>query len=152
MDSQPTEPTVDLIRSLRRPDLSILGNAILALPPTQWQDRMFFINAPDTELKAVTGVFPATYRPNKSTHPLYILRAGSTGHLACPCSSKGHGQRNRFIASGCRLEMKEAVIDRDSFLLEQYRFTLPLDHRLYKAVRFFGRVPESCLRDCRRNR
>jgi hypothetical protein len=45
--------------------------------------------------------------------------------------------------------MKEHTMDRDSFLIERYPFTLPLDHRLFKQVRFCGRVPEGCLVDRR---
>ncbi len=36
-------------------------------------------------------------------------------------------------------------MDRDSFLIERYRFTLPVDHRLYKQLHFCGRVPIACI-------
>jgi len=149
MKSKKTDPTASLIAQLRKPDLSILGNAIRSLPPTQWQDRMFFTGASDHELKGLTGSFPATFRPDKNTHPVFILQAGSSGHTACPCSSSGDRKRDRYIQINCQLEMKANTMNRDSFLIERFRFTLPLDHRFYKTLHFFGRVPIACIQDLR---
>ena len=151
MAAEQTNPTTELIHHLRQPDLSILGNAIRRLPSGQWQERMFFFGAADTELKAQTGKFPATFRKDKTTHPIFILRAGTASHLACPCSTQGNRKRYRFIADGCKMEIKEQVMNRDSFLMEQYQFALPLDHRLCKGLRFFGKVPQHCLQDHREN-
>ena len=149
MKSKAQTPTASLVAALRKPDLSILGNAIRSLPPAQWTERMFFTGAADTELREQTGSFPATLRQDKTTHPIFLLRAGTSGHAACPCSTKGHWRKFRYIREGCRLEMKEHTMDRDSFLIERYPFTLPLDHRLFKQVRFCGRVPMGCLIDRR---
>ena len=144
-----TDSTSDLIRCLRQPDLSILGNSIRSLPPTQWQEHMFFTGVADTELRRHTGSFPATLRKEQTTHPIFLLQARNTGHLLCPCSSKGHRRKHRYIAEGCELEMKPHVMDRDSFLIEQYRFTIPFDHRFQKHLRFCGLVPEACIHDQR---
>ena len=147
MDS---EPAADLIRYLRQPDLSILGDSIRSLPPLQWQDRMFFTGMADTELRQHTGgSFPATLRKDTTTHPIFLLQARNTGHLVCPCSSKGHSRKYRYIAEGCALVMKSFVMDRDSFLIEQYRFIIPLDHRFQKPLCFCGRVPDTCIHDQR---
>ena len=110
---------------------------------------MFFTGAADNELREQTGSFPATLRKDKTTHPIFLMWAGASGHVACPCSTKGHWRKFRCIQEGCRLEMKEHTMDRDSFLIERYPFTLPLDPRLLKQVRFCGRVPEECLIDRR---
>jgi hypothetical protein len=147
-----SDPTSDLIRHLRQPDLSILGNSIRSLPATQWQDHMFFSGVADTELRRHTGSFPATLRKEKTTHPVFLLKARHTGHLMCPCSSKGKRREFRYIAEGCRLEMTSHTMDLDSFLIEKYRFTIPLDHRFQKHLRFCGRVPVSCIRDQRAGR
>jgi len=143
-------PASKLLRHLRRPDLSILGNAIRSLPPAQWQSRMFFRGVPDRELRLYTGnSFPHTLRKNPDTHPVFVLRSASTGHLLCPCSSKGNPRKNRYIIEGCALDMTGQVMDRNSFLIEQYPFTLPLDHRFQRRPHFLGRVPESCIHDQR---
>jgi hypothetical protein len=146
MHKQQPDPTTDLVSFLHKPDLSVLGHSIRSLPPTQWQDRMFFTGAADTELRKQTGSFPATLRKDKTTHPLFILQARHTGHLACPCSSRGDKRKDRHIVAGCALEMKKHVMDRDSFLIERYRFTLPLDHRFHRQLRFCGRVPTTCIK------
>nr|WP_320012202.1 hypothetical protein [uncultured Desulfobulbus sp.] len=143
------DPRTALTQFLRQPDLSILGDAIRSLPPAQWQTNMFFTGAADKELRRQTKSFPATLRKDKTTHPVFLLRASPTGHLLCPCSSKGHPRKFRFIASGCAMEMKDQVMDRDSYLIEQYPFTIPLDYRFQKQLRFFGQVPQTCIRDMR---
>ena len=132
---------------LRQPDLSILGNAIKTLPPVQWQERMFFMGVPDTDLRTHTrGVFPATLRPDMDTHPVFVLRVQPAGHLLCPCSSRGNKHKSRYIRKGCRLEMGNHVMDRDSFLVENVVFTLPLDSRFSRRLSFRGKVPENCLK------
>ncbi len=113
---------------------------------------MFFTGVADKELRQHTGAFPATLRTDTTTHPIFVLRAGNTGHLVCPCSSNGRRRKHRFIAIGCRLAMTGQVMDRDSFLIEHYRFTIPLDHRFYHSLRFHGRVPAVCIRDERGER
>ncbi len=137
-----------LNQALRRPDLSILGDAVKSLPPAQWRNRMFFMGVPDTDLRRHTdGGFPATLRPDKDTHPLFVLSARTTGPLVCPCTSRRGSKRSRYIQKGCRLEMKGHVMDRDSYLVERYSFTLPLDGRFSRKLLFMGLVPDTCLRD-----
>jgi hypothetical protein len=114
---------------------------------------MLFTGVADTELKQHTGgSFPATLRQDKTTHPLFVFLARTTGHLGCPCSSKGHRRKDRYIAVGCRLDMTPHIMDRNSFLIEKYRFTVPLDHRFQKHLRFHGSVPATCIRDERDKR
>jgi len=127
-------------------DLKILGESIRSLPPSQWKERMFFSGFKDNELRAHTGSFPATLRTDKTTHPVFILGSNSISHVVCPCSSKGSRKKQRYIAKGCALEMKNHVMDRDSFLVERYRFTVPLDGRLTSHLQFRGVVPATCIR------
>ncbi|MDW7774393.1 MAG: hypothetical protein SCH71_16020 [Desulfobulbaceae bacterium] len=106
---------------------------------------MLFTGAPDQELKECTGSFPATLRKEKNTHPIFVLDALPEGHLVCPCSSKGNKQNQRYIRQGCRLEITGRVTDMDSYLVEKYKFTIPLDRRFTRKLFFFGQVPLSCL-------
>jgi hypothetical protein len=128
-----------------KPDLSILGGAIKSLPPRHWKERMLFSGIPDTDLRLHTGDFPATLRKDRTTHPVYVLKSLAVGHLVCPCSSKQFRKRQRFIKKGCRLEMSSHVTDRNSYLVERYIFTMPMDGRFSRKYRFRGRVPSSCL-------
>ncbi len=139
-----TNAEKELLAQVRRPDLSVLGDAIRKLSPMQWQDRMFFAGVDDLDLSAWTGGFPATFRKELQTHPVFVLRSHPSGHLLCPCSSKG-SKRFRFIKKGCRFEMKNKTSDRNSYLIEKFTFTLPLDARFTRKPIFLGRVPLSCI-------
>jgi len=104
--------------------------------------------AADRALQEHTCGFPATVRKDKFTHPLYVLQVlPGLGHQACPCSSKNFGVR-RFVCAGCTLLYTNRQTDRDSFLVETYRFNLPLDSEFTDPLRFMGRVPLECLECC----
>jgi len=112
---------------------------------------MFFAGAPDIELKQLTGSFPATFRENKDTHPLFVLTTSPTGHYVCPCSTKGNPNHSRYIRSGCKFTGgRQKDTDEDSYLVERYAFTLPLDQRFSRKLIFVGIVPEECIEDRRR--
>jgi hypothetical protein len=138
-----------LLRRLRAPDLSILGDSIRALPPTLWQQGMLFSGAPDNDLRHLTGTFPASLHGGDSTHPIFILQTMPSGHLVCPCSSKGQATRFRYIRQGCLLEMNPTQTDIDSYLIESCQFTLPLDQRFSQRLHFRGLVPPDCIIDLR---
>ncbi len=133
-----------LLSQIRKPDLSVLGGAIKTLPRVQWQERMFFAGVDDVDLSEWSGGFPATFRKELQTHPVFVLRCHHSGHLLCPCSSSGN-KTFRYIKTGCRFEMKKNVSDRNSYLVERFKFTLPLDSRFRRKPIFLGRVPESCI-------
>ncbi|MEA2114068.1 MAG: hypothetical protein U9P36_01640 [Thermodesulfobacteriota bacterium] len=145
-------PSVSALNQvLRQPDLSILGDSIKSLPPAQWKERMFFMGVPDTDLRMQTGgKFPATLRQHIDTHPVFVLRSRPSGHLLCPCTSRGNRRNSWYIAKGCRLEMRDYVMDRDSFLVESHVFTLPLDSRFSRKLSFKGVVPENCIKGGRK--
>lgn len=144
MADKKTKAERDLLQQIRRPDLSILGRSIKKLSPMQWQERMLFAGVSDRDLKEWTGGFPATFRKQQQTHPLFVLFCRASGHFVCPCSSKG-GAKLRYIRKGCRLEMKEKCTDRNSFLIEYFSFTLPLDSRFRRPPLFLGKVPPCCI-------
>lgn len=136
---------------LRQPDLSILGDSIKTLSPALWKERMFFMGVPDTDLRTQTNEkFPATLRQHMDTHPIFVLRTRPSGHLICPCTSRGNKRNAWYIAKGCHLEMGDHVMDRDSFLVDSHAFTLPLDSRFSRKLFFKGVVPESCIKGGRR--
>lgn len=145
-----TSADAELLRQVRRPDLSVLGDAVKKLPVVQWQERMFFAGIDDCDLKSWTGGFPGTLRKEYGTHPLFVLRCHSSGHLVCPCTSKGRS-RQRYIKKGCRLEMAEDFMDRKSYLVEYFSFTMPLDSRFIRKPIFVGRVPRCCIVDGSQN-
>jgi hypothetical protein len=133
----------------RMADLGVLGGSISSLPVTQWSENMQFFGAPDTDLLELTGSFPATLRPDKTTHPIFILKTNPTGHYVCPCTSKGSSRDKRFIRAGCALKMKNETTRIESYLVEACGFTLPLDSRFSRKLIFGGQVPESCIVDQR---
>ena len=136
-----------LNQTLRQPDLDILGASIVTLPPPQWKERMFFMGVPDTDLrKRTAGKFPATLRKYMDTHPVLVLRSQPSGHLLCPCTSRGNRQNMWYIEKGCHLEMREYVMDRDTFLVAGHSFTMPLDSRFSRKLFFKGVVPETCIK------
>jgi len=143
-----TQGDAGLLQQMRRPDLRVLGNGIKKMLPMQWQERMFFAGVSDFDLKEWTGRFPATFRKKQITHPIFVLRCHASGHLVCPCSSKGK-KRLRYIRKDCNLEMKDATTDRNSFLVERFSFTLPLDSRFRSKPIFIGKVPLCCIVDGR---
>jgi len=134
----------ELLRQLPRPDLSVLGSSIRKIPPRLWEERMLFFGAEDRELKKITGSFPATFRKNKKTHPLFVLQA-EPGLFCrvCPCSSRGSKRRQRYIKKGTTLEMTGYEMDRDSFLVERYPFMVTITTVVAKNLSFMGKVPES---------
>ncbi len=142
----------ELLRHTNKPDISILGDAIKRLPLVSWEKNMFFAGISDHDLKEWTDHFPATFRKNHVSHPVFVLRSYPTGPQVCPCSSKGR-KTMRYIEKNCKLEMKETTMDRDSFLIEQYIFTLPLDTRFRVNPIFKGKVPPCCIKShCKQNR
>jgi hypothetical protein len=140
----------DVVKFIRKADLSLLGNSITSLPVSQWRDRMLFAGAPDQELKFLTGTFPRTFRTEKTTHPIFVLASMQTGMFVCPCSTKGNPSKFRFIRSGCRLkDGREETLEQPSYLVETCSFTLPMDRRFSRKLIYLGVVPETCIADDR---
>lgn len=131
------------------PDLGLLGEAIRYLPPLYWEPGMLFCGAPDGYLRTLTGVFPATFRAERLSHPIFVLQVlPGLGLQVCPCSSRDYGA-SRFIHKECRLRYTNRSTDRDSYLVEDCSFNLPLDPAFCHHLRFLGLVPSLCLEDCR---
>jgi hypothetical protein len=112
---------------------------------------MFFMGVPDTDLRQHTsGKFPATLRQDMDTHPVFVLQSRPSGHLLCPCTSKGNRRTAWYIAKGCSLEMHSYEMKKDCFLVDSHAFTLPLDSRFSRKLFFKGVVPENCIRGGRK--
>lgn len=147
----PTETTNELTQFVRKCDLSVLGDSILSIPPTQWRENMFFAGAPDIELKQLSGNFPATFRKDKDTHPLFVIESMQMGNYVCPCTTKGNPRTRRYIKTGCQLlGGRREMTENTSFLVEDCAFTLPADKRFSRKLIYVGCVPAQCIRDERR--
>lgn len=110
---------------------------------------MLFFGVPDTNLRSLTGSFPATLRKDKTTHPIFVLKSHASGNFVCPCSTKGTAEKQRYIRQGCKMTKKNHAMDRNSFLIEACSFTLPMDKRFSGKLLFMGVVPAGCIEDKR---
>ncbi|MCD6390017.1 MAG: hypothetical protein J7L69_11455, partial [Desulfobulbaceae bacterium] len=87
-----------LLEIIRCPDLSVLGSSIKKIPFQLWKTRMLFAGAQDKKLKQITSAFPATFRKEHTTHPIFVLAASpGLAHIVCPCSSKGNPGKQRYV-------------------------------------------------------
>ncbi|WP_338601233.1 hypothetical protein [Desulfoferula mesophila] len=124
------------------------ARGIRFIPPNLWEERCLFVGAKDNALRHLTrGEFASQAASSGKTHPIFVLqRIGNAGHRLCPCSSKRlHNQR--YIEQGCRLEHTSYVIARRTYLVEECVFQVPSDPGFLWSLRYWGRVPENCLRD-----
>jgi hypothetical protein len=127
-----------------RESWKMLGAGIKTLPLGLWEPNMLFSGAPDDDLKALTGHFPAVIKSKHSTHPLFVLkRKANFGITLCPCTSRK--SKARYIEKGCCLEVTAKVTDRRSFILEQFAFSISANFRLGSRIRFMGIVPDKCI-------
>ncbi|MCF8037985.1 MAG: hypothetical protein K9K79_01585 [Desulfohalobiaceae bacterium] len=132
-------------RQSRQLDLEVLGQSITRLPPDYWKENMFFKGARDTVLRELTNDFPKVVKNTASTHPVFVTKIfpGIKIRL-CPCTSRPSPVR--YIPRGTRLETTGVVVDRDSYLLEDYYFNLPLDPEFSRGLNYQGTVPETSIR------
>jgi hypothetical protein len=146
MKENERKTTVNLLKSV---DLEELGSSIRHLPRAQWEERMFFFNALDKQVRLEThGIFPHHIKSATSAHPIFVLKTlGNLAHEVCPCSSKCFSEGMRYIAKGCKLEVTGWIMDRNSYLVEELVFTMPQDHTFRRNLKFKGRVPRTCLRE-----
>jgi hypothetical protein len=127
------------------PPLDELGSSLTRLGPVYWKERMFFGGAPDPQMERITGTFPAGGARSRGTHPLFVLSADPVAVRVCPCSTKRWNAR-RCIRKGCVLEITGRTTEQTSYLVEECAFLLPRDPAFWTSLRFWGRVPETCLK------
>lgn len=127
----------------------VLGDSMTKIPVRFWEANMLFSGVKNTWWRMKTGGFPAT-GSNTGTHPLFVLKPSSNvGFQVCPCSSKGHSV-NRYIQAGCALLQSGHVMDRDSFLVERFAFSMPVSSTFKLQAGFMGKVPETCIKGSRK--
>lgn len=127
----------------------ILGDTMTKLPVRYWEKNMLFSGVSNVWWRKITGGFPAT-KHSSGTHPLFVLGAkGNYGFQVCPCSSSGNIGA-RFIRRGCKLLLSVNVTDRDSFLVERFAFSLPMNSTFSDQPGFKGKVPETCIHRSRK--
>ncbi len=141
----------DIMKSIPRKDepdnpLELLeGSAIKKIPFECWQERMFFYGGCDHKLKELTGSFPATFRKHHTTHPVILLeKNASHSFTACPCTSKPKKSLS-YIKADCPLDMTGNKLDRNSYIVRQYKFNLSPDPAFHRKLTLVGIVPEKCL-------
>jgi hypothetical protein len=137
---------------IRKVDISVLGDSIKGLPVSLWEKNMFLFGAQDTVLFELTNSFPATFRKDKATHPLFVLYTNQLSRRVCPCTTKGSVFDKRFIEKGCTLDGTKNTMDKRSYLVESCHFTVPLSLKSKDlgGLKYHGKVPESCISDIRR--
>ena len=127
--------------------LAVLGGTMAKMPVRFWEENMLFKGVQNTWWRLKTSGFPATDFTS-GTHPLFVLRKkGNQGLLICPCSSKGG--KSRYIKKGCVLLHTDEHIDRNSFLVERFAFSLPVTATFSPQPNFHGKVPGSCITEVR---
>ncbi|SFM74106.1 hypothetical protein [Thermodesulforhabdus norvegica] len=137
----------DEIWRLVEPDLGKISEGLSFLGIKLWKPGMFFMGAPDSVLKKITGSFPAKKRSAGSSHPIFVLEVypAETYHRVCPCTSK-YVSGARYIRAGCVLEHTSKLMARTSFLLEKFAFSLPFSAKWIGQLRYMGTVPEECVK------
>lgn len=145
-----TSDATDVVWAKRKQDAwEILGDTMTKLPVRFWEENMLFSGVSNVWWRKQSGGFPAT-KYSSGSHPLFVLKSkGNVGFLVCPCSSSGSPSA-RFISKGCKLLSSGNIMDRDSFLVERFAFSLPMNSTFSDQPDFKGKVPETCiLRSCR---
>ena len=144
MKRDPNE--IDTVWEQRKQEAKrVLGDTMTKIPVRFWEANMLFSGVKNTWWRAETIGFPAT-EFKSGTHPLFVLRPSSNlGFNVCPCSSKGYNVQ-RYIQSGCGLLQSGHVMDRDSFLVERFAFTMPVSSTFKLQPGYMGKVPEACIK------
>jgi len=128
-------------------DLEMVLGSTVYLPIRFWRKNFYFSGALDQALHARTeGAFPETVLEGKS-RPLFVSKAfqQGVGAAAAPCTSKRPYRMAHchFICKGCRLLHTGFETDKTSYILDRFRFNVPVS--LSEALRFRGEVPLSCI-------
>jgi len=120
----------------------ILGPSITRIPVQMWETNMFLHSVKNNWWLEKTGTFPDKAK-SKGSHPLYVLKTTSTGFRVCPCSSKQ--QDGKYIKKGCELQKTGKYMDRDSYILEKFRFNISRTMHFAAKPTLYGIVPKHCL-------
>jgi len=142
----PNANEIDAVWEKRKQEAErVLGDTVTKIPVRFWDANMLFSGVKNTWWRVETIGFPATGLPS-GTHPLFVLRRSSNlGLHVCPCSSKGYNVQ-RYIRAGCELLQGGHVMDRDSFLVERFAFTMPVSSTFKLQPGYMGKVPEACIK------
>jgi hypothetical protein len=116
------------------------------VPLRHWRPNYRFIGLSDPRLYFLSrGAFPRKVEPK--TRPLHSLGGlpHNVAYKVCPCSSKRpfDMRRVRYVRAGCRLLHSNAVVDRNSYLIENVTLNIPSS--MYRELKFRGEVPEECI-------
>ncbi|MBQ7456978.1 MAG: hypothetical protein IJS54_05200 [Desulfovibrio sp.] len=110
------------------------------IPREYWEAGCLFYGFADLEWRRLTNdVFPATLRPDKHSHPCYVLASSSLADIVCPCSSKR--SKSPYIPEGAILGYSNAVCDRASYVLEAFSYPMAAEETFATSVWFKGFWP-----------
>lgn len=141
------DTSTDVWAKRKQEAMAVLAGAVTKMPVRFWDENMLFSGVENTWWRLKTLDFPATNFAS-GTHPLFVLQKnGNLGYRICPCSSKGG--KSRYIKNGCILLQTGERMDRNSFLVERFAFSLPLTATISPQPRFLGKVPPSCIAEVR---
>ncbi len=124
---------------------TLKGSSLIKVPFNLWKEKMLFYGGCDKKLKQLTGSFPATFRKDKTTHPVLLLKKTSNlSFKACPCTSQPN-KRLSYIKPHCPLSLTGKTLSRKCYILKMYEFNLSPDPKFNKKLTLAGIVPEQCL-------
>jgi hypothetical protein len=127
-------------------DLDLILCSTVYLPMRFWRKNFWFTGALDETLHECTQkAFPAKVLEGK-TRPLFVLKPFQQGFSAvAPCTSRTPYRFSHchFIHQGCRLLHTGFEVDKTSYILNRFRFNIPVS--LAETLRFRGEVPLSCI-------
>ncbi|NLV96237.1 MAG: hypothetical protein GX043_02725 [Desulfovibrionales bacterium] len=124
-----------------------LSGTLTKIPVWLWKKNMFFMGVKNTWWKQKTQYFPAT-QSTQGTHPLFVLdELANQGFRVCPCSSQGSS--SRYIHEDCQLTDTNMRMDRNSFLVDRFAFSLPITTMISPLPEYRGKVPQSCIKEGR---
>lgn len=131
-------------------NLSVVLGAAINLPMRYWRPNFLFTGAKDKDLHEMTsGAFPAKLAPQK-THPVFCVQPlpDGVGAKVHPCSSKKPWRRKkqkpRYIQKGCVLLHTRFQTNKNSYLLDMIRLTIPSSMAM--DLHFRGEVPVECVK------
>lgn len=112
-------------------------------PREYWEAGCLFYGFSDLEwLRMTNNAFPATLRPDKHTHPCYVLESSPLTDVVCPCTSVSKRSRGTpYIPKGTVLLYTKAVCDRNSYILKRFSYPMLPEDEFDTYARFKGFWP-----------
>ena len=132
-------------KSGKKPLSSIepLLNDGVRIPREYWEAGCLFYGFSDLEWRRLTDEdFPATLRPDKHSHPCYVLESSPLADIVCPCSSRAQRQSGTpYIPEGAVLQYSKTVCEINSYVLTQFSYPMSPEEEFATQPFFKGLWP-----------